>query len=181
MSIDASMLNAVKPSPSQREVVERVKEFLSPDGYLLKDPFAMWIHYMLDDVFRKLRKFNDAKGTYELCLPAAKCQLSRKRNGPAHTLNVKVDRPPMEFDIDMVFVLEISTNDQWMSERPRPNQQMMSSNWHLVPKPNGLDDDKNWISSYAEIERMHLNGKDKMKNLIRIFKVTFCADDIGNT
>lgn len=95
-------------------------------------------------------------------------QLTRERNGPAHTLGVDDERTGMHFDIDMVMVLEMDYS-QWLSERCI-DPQLVVGNWHLVPKPTS-DGDLLWITSYAGLERKLISDKNKKKVLIRYFKV----------
>lgn len=101
-------------------------------------------------------------------------QIRRRLSGPAHTLYVStVGRPELVFDIDMVFVLQLE-NEHWLSDRDI-DAQVLQGRWNLVPKPYKPDTrsdegDTYWICSYAEIERLYLRDKNKMKYLIRIFK-----------
>lgn len=74
----------------------------------------------------------------------------------------------MRFSIDMVAALVLN-DGHWVSER-KIESKMCNGKWHAVPKPNGSD--RNWISSYAEIERFYIKDKLHLKALIRYFKVS---------
>lgn len=59
----------------------------------------------------------------------------------------------------------------WLSTRQPPSH-IKNLQWLGVPKPDKkkLTDNRFFVSSYAEIERDYLNGKNSLKNLIRLFK-----------
>lgn len=74
----------------------------------------------------------------------------------------------MRFSIDMVVALVLN-DTHWVSERIIESR-LCNGKWHAVPKPNG--NDRDWISSYAEIERFYIKDKGHLKVLIRYFKVS---------
>lgn len=59
----------------------------------------------------------------------------------------------------------------WLSQREPPSH-IKNLQWLGVPKPDKrvLNDNRHFVSSYAEIERDYLSGKHSLKNLIRLFK-----------
>lgn len=73
----------------------------------------------------------------------------------------------------MVMAIELD-DSHWVSTERSFNVQYWKSKWHAVPKPDHegtAGNGSEWISSYADIERMFLNDLHKLKSMIRIFKV----------
>lgn len=62
MKINAGHLRKLN---QQEHVMKVVRTFLSPDGYLMKAPFASWLHWQLDKVLGGLQKL-PARGKYLL-------------------------------------------------------------------------------------------------------------------
>lgn len=78
--------------------------------------------------------------------------------------------------MDLVGALEFDHNDVWLAKRSHPGAlcPQGKSSWYAVPKPIKTlvkTNNRDWISSFADLERVYMQHTQKMKNLIRIFKV----------
>lgn len=143
----------------------------------------LWIHQLLDVEFLKLTK--TAKSLFVLSLNGNRYILKRKRSGPAHTLIVDIENSASKtksFSIDIVIALTLDAK-HWKSEIDF-DEQYWTDKWHAVPKPDrsgAPGDDCEWITSYADIERLFIKDRSKLKVLIRVFKVcTLTMFDIFN-
>lgn len=70
---------------------------------------------------------------------------------------------------------------QWLSKR-EPPAHIKNLQWLGVPKPDKKvrNDNRHFVSSYSQIERTYLDGKNSLKNLIRLFKKIRDNKNIAN-
>lgn len=159
--------------PNQQLEVRQTLSWLDDYNYLKKSSMILWIHQLFDNALNKL--FKVGKSVYELELEFALYFIRRKRSGPAQTLIVEVVNPnskTIKFSIDVVLALRLDANTYWESDRAFVRQ-YWDDYWHAIPKPDHHDvqGDSEWITSYADIERVIIAKRNKMKDLIRLFKV----------
>lgn len=147
--------------------------WLDENGNLKKSSMLQWVEHLLDAEFRD--KERSGKSLFKLSLEGNVYVIKRKRCGPAHTLLVEIQYPYVKtknFSMDIVVALRLD-DSHWVSEIPFETK-YWSNNWHAVPKPDSVVaqiGDNEWICSYADIERILIKDRHKMKMLIRIFKV----------
>lgn len=133
-----------------------------------------WIHQLLDVEFMVLTKM--AKSLYMLQIDGIKYIIKRTRSGPAHTLNVEVVDPYIKtksFSMDLVVAITMDAR-HWKSDIPF-EEKNWANKWHAIPKPDHVgvqEGDCEWITSYADIERLFMKDRYKLKVIIRIFKVS---------
>lgn len=132
-----------------------------------------WIHQLLDAEFADLEK--PARSVYRLTVNGSKYLIKRTRSGPAHCLNVEIENTFAKtklFSMDIVVALVLDAK-HWTSKIPF-EEKYWANKWHAIPKPDhsGVQEkDCEWITSYADIERLLIKDRSKLKLLIRIFKV----------
>lgn len=113
-----------------------------------------------------------------------------------------------KFSIDLVAALEFTVKDVWKADVDIPKKLFLHESWNAVPKPrkstqknprsrvysqqNSTADtlrkrywrnqniNRNWICSYAAIERELIHGVNSIKPLIRIFKKIRDTHEITN-
>ncbi|XP_037051890.1 cyclic GMP-AMP synthase-like [Bradysia coprophila] len=145
---------------------EKYKRFIDGEGYLIQNQILDWL--------RKLVRGILAEHKYLFKIHGAEYSINQQNCGPAVTLDVYVQKCPSgyigHFSIDFVPALQFDSNDRWVADK-RPNIQVPRF-WNAIPKPNKqvLHKNRDWICSYAEIERDYLNDLNRIKPLIRIFK-----------
>lgn len=170
--INGSRLNTINPQNRQIEI-EKIRSWLDDNGNLKKSAMLLWIHQLLDLEFMNLKK--PAKSTFILSHNGNEYILKRKRSGPAHTLIVEVANSTLKtktFSIDLVVALNLDAK-HWKSDIEF-DETYWTDKWHAIPKPDqsGVHEgDCQWITSYADIERIFIKDRSKLKVLIRIFKV----------
>ncbi|KAG4077864.1 hypothetical protein HA402_013798 [Bradysia odoriphaga] len=145
---------------------EKYKRFIDGESYLIQDQILDWLRTLVRGIL--------AEHKYLFKIHGAEYSITQKNCGPAVTLDVDVRACQSgyigDFSIDFVPALQFDSNERWVADR-RPNIQVPRF-WNAIPKPNKqlLHKNRDWICSYAEIERDYLNGLNRMKPLIRIFK-----------
>lgn len=124
-------------------------------------------------------------------------------NGPANTLEIQcVSSENEKISIDFVGALEFSVKDYWMADADIPKERFLDKFWNAIPKPrkptpkpsysqryprwysNGANRNHNknrdWICSYAPIEKVLIHDLGFIKPLIRIFKKIRDTHDMTN-
>lgn len=145
---------------------QKYKRFIDDDCYLIQDEILDWLRTLVRGILAELNNVFRING--------AEYQIFQTNCGPAVTLNVFILKCPSgykgEFSIDFVPALQLESTRRWVADN-QPNSRVPRF-WNAIPKPNKqmLHKNREWICSYAEIERDLLNGLNRIKPLIRIFK-----------
>lgn len=143
---------------------EKYKRFIDSDGYLIQNQVLDWLRVLVREILAAHRNV--------LKIGGVEYYIEQENNGPAVTLEVNVQKSPYEgyFSIDFVPALQFQSNNIWVADQ-RPNLPIPRY-WNAIPKPNKLRLHRNreWICSYAEIERCYLNDLNRLKPLIKFFK-----------
>lgn len=157
-------------NPNQKNAIKKTLSWLNQDGFLKKKAILDWIFSLLDSAFDLLPKLDNGYG------------VSRKRNGPAYTIFVEfADSETSKlntFSIDIVPAIRIdvkSDEDLWPSD-VQIDDRFCKIKWHAIPKPDHTlvpENDCEWITSYADLERMLIDDRNNLKYVIRLFKVVF--------
>lgn len=145
---------------------EKYKRFIDSEGYLIQDQILDWLRVLMRQILSEQRNI--------LRINGAEYHIEQYNSGPAVTIDVTVKKSSFggigNFSIDFVPALQFQSNDKWVADKqPILRHQRF---WNAIPKPNKMRLHKNrdWICSYAEIERDYLNGLNRIKPLIKIFK-----------
>lgn len=139
---------------------EKYKRFVDSEGYLIQDQILDWLRVLVREILSEHKQIFKING-FEY-------NIRQENSGPAVTLCVDV-RNSGFFSIDLVAALQFRSNDNWVADRPYFTKLRF---WNAIPKPNKSHQHKNrdWICSYAELERDYLNGLNRLKPLIKFFK-----------
>lgn len=147
---------------------EKYKRFIDSEGYLIQDEILDWLRKLMREILSEQRNILKIHGA-EYCI-------QQYNSGPAVTIDVTVQKSTFggigKFSIDFVPALQFQSNDRWVADKQPILRHSSSRFWNAIPKPNKMRLHKNrdWICSYAEIERDYLNGLNRIKPLIKIFK-----------
>lgn len=157
--------------PTKRAEVDQIREWLDEDGNLQKSRMLSWLHRQLDIVFSQFERLYTS--VFKLPIEGHLYNISRSRSGPAQTINVTVlNSYTPKFSIDLVASLSLEAPLHWVCKEPF-NERDWPKTWQAIPRPDQgtLQGDKEWTTSYADIERHLIKDRHKLKNLIRFFKV----------
>lgn len=148
---------------------EKYRRLVDAEGYVIQDGVLDWLRELVKEVLKEQKGILHINGT--------EYNVSQTNNGPAVTLNVDVQKSthckePGSFSIDFVPALQFQVKSKWIADRQDVSKINSYRFWNAIPKPNRLRSHKNrdWICSYAEIERDLLNRRNRLKPLIRVFK-----------
>lgn len=163
---------------------------LDDEGYLMQNRVLEFLRTIMKSIFPNRSDAIIIGHEYYI--------VSRSLNGPANTLNIQWGRNKnVKFSIDFVGALEFSVNDVWMADIRK--ERCLNKFWHAIPKPRkstprpvyrqmysnranvdaytlqmkkrrNHNKNRDWICSYAAIERHLINDLYFIKPLIRIFK-----------
>lgn len=166
-----------------------VKRLLDSDGYLIQNNVLEWLRNIVKRIFPlDVNLIRNGCYTYKV---------RHRLSGPAVTVHVQCDENS-KFSIDFVGALEFSESEVWIADTVVQKNRLLNNSgknfWNVVPKPRKMtiprryyapsknqpstgannmrnpNKNRDWICSYASIERELINGKQSMKPLIRIFK-----------
>lgn len=145
---------------------KKYKALMDEQGYLLQDKVLGWLRKLIYEV---LDKCNDV-----IRIEKNEYSVKRSSNGPAVTLDVTIkkseDGAIGKFSVDFVGALAFDFQEIWFADFKPPI--IDSKRWNAIPKPNKTNPNQNreWICSYADMEREYLHNTQTLKQLIRIFK-----------
>ncbi len=146
---------------------EKYKRFIDSECYLIQHQVLDWLRVLMREILSDHRNV--------LQIGEAEYHIEQYNSGPAVTVDVTVEKSSFGgigvFSIDFVSALPFHTNDKWVGDE-QPPLLKAPRYWNTIPKPNKMlqQRNKDWICSYAEIERDLLKGLNTIKPLIRIFK-----------
>lgn len=170
---------------SWRDDIGEFKEVIDNDGYLMQNKVLEWLRRIMKSIFpRPVNWIPIGNHQYKII---------HSVSGPANTLTIQcVISENKTFSIDFVGALEFSVNDYWMADADIPKERFLDKFWNAIPKPrkptpkpsnsqryprrysNGAkrnyNKNRDWICSYAPIERVLIHDLGFIKPLIRIFK-----------
>lgn len=174
---------------NQENAVRKTLSWLNQDGYLKKSGILDWIHQLLDKEFSKLQKINiwshngsnPPGNKYSLILDDINYTITRQRNGPAHTFIVEFKDfgfpgAKSSFTMDVVPAIRIDVDpeqDLWPSDF-EIDDNYCQIKWHAIPKPDhtlSKENDCEWSTSFADLERIFIDDRYQLKYVIRLFKV----------
>lgn len=145
---------------------EKYKRFIDSEGYVIQDQILDWLRVLVREILSEQQNILKING--------AEYSIDHYNSGPAITLDVDVRKSPFGgigcFSIDLVPACQFQSADKWVADK-RPTLTVPRF-WNAIPKPNKsrLHKNRDWICSYAELERDYLNGLNRMKPLIKFFK-----------
>lgn len=145
---------------------DKYKRFVDSMGFLIQDQILGWLRELVRGILREHKNIFKINGV--------EYSIEQRNSGPAVTLDVDVLKSPngstSYFSIDFVAALQFQTSNVWVADANPIIQ--VPRYWNAIPKPNKLllHNNREWICSYAEIERDYLNGLNRIKPLIKIFK-----------
>ncbi|XP_037043927.1 uncharacterized protein LOC119079929 isoform X2 [Bradysia coprophila] len=146
----------------------KYRRLVDTDGFVIQDGVLDWLRVLVRDILGEQESILRVNG--------AEYYISQTNHGPAITLDVNVRSSTHggigDFSIDLVPALQFQVHSKWVADKQAKSIVKDCRFWNTIPKPNKLRLHKNrdWICSYAEIERDLLNGRNRLKPLIRIFK-----------
>lgn len=166
-----------------------INRILDGDGYLIQNRVLEWLRSIMKIIFPYT--FNSVGIGHNEYL------ITHSLSGPANTLKIECvnvsNKNKNKFSIDFVGALKFSVQEFWKADLPR--EQFLANNWNAIPKPGkstrkpfhrrrypqrrttdgnrpmrNPNRNRDWICSYAAIERELIHGFNSIKPLIRIFK-----------
>lgn len=174
--------------------IAEYKHVLDSYGYLLQDKVLEWLQRIMKRIFIypcSLIRIDDYQYRIKHSVNGPANTLDIQYSTSSNEIT--------KFSIDFVGALEFLVKDCWVADADIPKKLFLDKSWNAIPKPryptrkptnspmyptsanrygNTLygrqwqnhNKNRDWICSYAEIERDLIHGLQFIKPLIRIFK-----------
>lgn len=156
--------------------VQNYKTLIDQNGYLLQDQVLNWVRKLIYGIIKNCNNV--------IRIDSNEYSVRTSSNGPAVTLDVTIQRSDDgtkgNFSVDFVTAMAFDFHDKWFADFKPPIIQTL--NWNAIAKPNNSNPAHNreWICSYADIERVYLQDTNTLKQLIRIFKKIRDRQNLAN-
>ncbi|KAH8321040.1 hypothetical protein KR067_013452 [Drosophila pandora] len=154
------LMEVIGKQDHNKLVFEQLQKMVNRNQLLCEDKLQSWLQGVMTQALAKMGK--------QIKVGSVVSPLSYKKSGPAHTIDVK---GRYEYSVDFVPAIRLKA-DQCVLGPQQRRHFGSTPHWDAIPKPMKppLPENISFRASYYDAEKGLLQGKNNLKNSIRLMK-----------
>ncbi|XP_055374271.1 cyclic GMP-AMP synthase-like receptor isoform X5 [Condylostylus longicornis] len=158
-------MEKIKTEKQNEDIYKHFEKLIDKDGFIIQEKIQRWIESSMTKALNELNNgkwiIRNGENLYEI---------KYTKSGPAHTINVTIDKKFFSVDLVPAFVFD---KTKWIAKRPLPsNTPLKCQDWIAVPKPvkSSVSPNISFITSYVDTERHLIKDRCALKSTLKMIK-----------